>query len=103
MKNFKFFGWQILIFTLLVGLIFVGKLSSVKIKRGVARIDFTRTIRGKEDYNPGDLLTLRFEAAVKKTAKQFPAVKKVIVCVNGVNEFGIGMVIDTPVPCPKDK
>ncbi|MGI8641841.1 MAG: GerMN domain-containing protein [Pyrinomonadaceae bacterium] len=172
MKNLKFFGWQILIFTLLVGLTFVGtkaqtdkglkkvkvyfweinketegddliaftrevdaksplrptiealiagptteeeakgftgvdygdlKLSSVKIKRGVARIDFTRTIRGMEDYNPGDLLTLRFETAVIRTAKQFPTVKKVIVCVNGMNEFGIGMVIDAPVPCPKDK
>lgn len=73
------------------------KLSSVNVKRGIARIDFTRT--DGADTNPGDLATLRFEAAVKRTAKQFPGIKKVIVCVNGMNEFGIGMVIDAPLPC----
>lgn len=77
------------------------KLVSVKIKRGAARIDFSRTIR--DDYNPGDLQTLAFESAVIKTAKQFPSVKKVIVCVNGMNEFGIGLVEDAPRPCPKEK
>jgi spore germination protein GerM len=77
------------------------KLVSVKLKNGTARIDFTREIRA--DYNPGDLETLRFESALTKTAKQFPTVKKVVVCVNGYNEFGVGMVIDAPVPCPKDK
>jgi len=77
------------------------KLVSVKLKRGTARIDFSRVIR--DDYNPGDLQTLAFESAVIKTAKQFPAVKKVIVCVNGMNEFGVGKVIDAPVPCPKEK
>ena len=80
------------------------KLVSVKLKNGVARIDFTRELeKDRSDYNPGDLLTLSFESAVIKTAKQFPAVKKVIVCVNGMNEFGIGMVIDAPLPCPKGK
>jgi len=77
------------------------KLVSVKLKRGVARIDFSRPIR--DDYNPGDLQTLAFESAVIKTAKQFPGVKKVIVCVNGINEFGIGLVEDAPRPCPKEK
>jgi spore germination protein GerM len=77
------------------------KLISVKLKRGGARIDFSRTI--SDDYNPGDLETLSFENAVIKTAKQFPSVKKVVVCVNGMNEFGVGMVIDAPVPCPKEK
>ncbi len=77
------------------------KLISVKIKQGTARVDFTRTI--SEDFNPGDLQSLAFESAVIKTAKQFPAVKKVIVCVNGMNEFGVGMVIDAPEPCPKEK
>jgi spore germination protein GerM len=77
------------------------KLDSVKIKNGTARIDFSREIRA--DYNPGDLETLRFEEAVTRTAKQFPTVKKVVVCVNGYNEFGIGMVIDDRIPCPKDK
>lgn len=76
------------------------KLVSVKIKRGAARVDFKRTIT--DDYNPGDLQTLAFESAVIKTAMQFPAVKKVVVCVNGINEFGIGMVIDAPLPCPKE-
>jgi len=75
------------------------KLVSIKIKKGTARIDFSRRI--SESYNPGDLQTLKFESAVIKTAKQFSAVKKVIVCVNGMNEFGIGLVIDAPLPCPK--
>jgi spore germination protein GerM len=80
------------------------KLVSVKLKKGVARIDFSRQLeKDRSDYNPGDLLTLSFESAVIKTAKQFPAVKKVIVCVNGMNEFGVGMVIDTPLLCPKEK
>jgi spore germination protein GerM len=77
------------------------KLDSVKLNKGTARIDFSREIRA--DYNPGDLQTLDFETAVTKTAKQFPAVKKVIVCVNGINEFGIGMVVGRPYPCPRAK
>jgi spore germination protein GerM len=77
------------------------KLVSVKIKRGTARIDFSRII--SDGYNPGDLQTLKFESAVKKTALQFSAVKKVVVCVNGMNEFGIGLVEDAPRPCPKEK
>ncbi|CAN5733909.1 hypothetical protein BH24ACI3_BH24ACI3_04850 [soil metagenome] len=74
------------------------KLSDVRIKGTTARIDLVREIR--DDYNPGDLQTLRFEATVIRTAKQFPNIKKVIVCVNGINEFGIGMVEDRPKPCP---
>ncbi len=77
------------------------KLVSVKIKRGTVRVDFKRTI--SDDYNPGDLQTLAFESAVIKTAKQFPTIKKVIVCVNGMNEFGIGLVEDAPRPCPVEK
>ncbi len=75
------------------------KLASLNLKNGTVRIDFTREIRA--DDNPGDLETLRFEAALVRTVKQFPSVKKVIVCVNGYNEFGIGMVIDAPIPCPQ--
>ena len=77
------------------------KLESVKLKKGQARVDFSRVIR--PDYNPGDLQTLDFEEAVIKTAKQFSSVKKVIVCVNGINEFGIGLVVGRPYPCPKAK
>ncbi|MDM7921836.1 MAG: GerMN domain-containing protein [Pyrinomonadaceae bacterium] len=75
------------------------KLDKVEIRGRTARIDFTRDVGG--DTNPGDLLTLRFEDAVIRTAKQFPNIEKVIVCVNGLNEFGIGMVEDRPKPCPK--
>lgn len=77
------------------------KLASVRVDAGsgTARIDFSRPVRA--DYNPGDLQTLNFESAVKRTAEQFSTVKKVLVCVNGMNEFGIGMVIDAPAPCPK--
>lgn len=77
------------------------KLDSVKLAKGQARVDFSRVIR--PDYNPGDLQTLYFEDAVIKTARQFPSVKKVMVCVNGINEFGIGMVVGRPYPCPKLK
>ncbi len=73
------------------------KLSSIQITGGTARIDFTRVVR--EDNNPGDLQTLRFESTVIRTAKQFPEIKNVILCVNGMNEFGVGMVIDAPLPC----
>ncbi len=76
-------------------------LKSVKLTKGVARVDFVREIR--DDYNPGDLQTLYFEDAVIRTAKQFPSVKKVMVCVNGINEFGIGMVEGRPYNCPKVK
>jgi len=80
------------------------KLVSVKLKNGAARIDFSREMeKDFSDFNPGDLLTLYFEDAVIRTAKQFPAVKKVTVCVNGMDEFGVGMVIDAPLPCPKEK
>jgi hypothetical protein len=77
------------------------KLDSVKLTKGTARVDFSREIR--DDYNPGDLQTLDFEDAVIKTAKQFASVRKVMVCVNGINEFGIGMVVGRPYPCPKGK
>lgn len=77
------------------------KLDSVKLVKGQARVDLSRVIRS--DYNPGDLQTLYFEEAVTKTAKQFPSVKKVMVCVNGINEFGIGLVLGRPFPCPKLK
>lgn len=75
------------------------KLDKVEIRGRTARIDFGRDVGG--DTNPGDLLTLRFEEAVIRTVKQFPNIRKVIVCVNGINEFGIGMVEDRPKPCPK--
>ena len=75
------------------------KLVSAKINKGTARIDLSREI--KPDYNPGDLQTLAFESAVTKTAKQFPGVRKVVVCVNGMNEFGVGMTIDAPIAWPK--
>lgn len=74
------------------------KLDKVEIRGRTARIDFIRDVGG--DTNPGDLSTLRFEETVIRTAKQFPNIKKVIVCVNGINEFGIGMVEDRPKPCP---
>jgi len=75
------------------------KLLSVKFTKTTARIDFSREIL--PNSNPGDLETLRFREAVMRTAEQFPSVKKVIVCVNGMNEFGVGMEIDRPIPCPK--
>jgi hypothetical protein len=77
------------------------KLESVKLTKGQVRVDLTRVIR--PDYNPGDLQTLYFEEAVIKTAKQFPSVRKVMVCVNGINEFGIGLVEGRPYPCPKSR
>ncbi len=74
------------------------KLEKVEVRGRTARIDFVREVSG--DTNPGDLATLRFEDTVIRTAKQFPNIRKVIVCVNGINEFGIGMVEDRPKPCP---
>jgi spore germination protein GerM len=75
------------------------KLASAKIKRGIAYAYFTRP---PMPGNPPDMASLRFEEAVVKTAKQFPTVRKVVVCVNGIMEFGIGLVEGAPSPCPKE-
>ena len=73
-------------------------LSDVRVKGPTARIDFVREMR--EDYNPGDLETLRFEAVNPTFVLGVKNIKKVIVCVNGMNEFGIGLVEGRPKPCP---
>ena len=75
------------------------RLASAKIKRGIAYAYFTRP---PMPGNPPDLASLKFEEAVVKTAKQFPTVRKVVVCVNGIMEFGIGLVEGAPAPCPKE-
>lgn len=75
------------------------KLASARIKRRIAYAYFTRpAIEGSAP----DLASLKFEEAVTRTARQFPTVKKVVVCVNGQMEFGIGLVEDAPKPCPRE-
>ena len=75
------------------------QLKSARIKRGIVYAHFTRPpIQG----SPPDMASLKFEEAVIKTAKRFPGVRKVVVCVNGMNEFGIGVVEDAPRRCPKE-
>jgi hypothetical protein len=60
------------------------KLTGVRIKGGVVRADFTMP-RGAAFS--GDNSPFYFRDAVEFTAKQFPGVKEVVVCLDGVLDF----------------
>jgi hypothetical protein len=61
------------------------KLISVRVKNGIA---YTRFTQPPGAAFPGDAAPFIFEAAVEKTAKQFPTVKKVFVCLDDILNFG---------------
>jgi hypothetical protein len=61
------------------------QLLSVKIKRGVAYTYFTMP---EGATFSGDGSPFLFENAVERTAKQFPNVRKVVVCLDGILDFG---------------
>jgi ABC-type oligopeptide transport system substrate-binding subunit len=60
------------------------KLLSVRLKNGTAYTYFTMP---EGDHFSGDGSPFIFEDAVKRTAMQFPMVKKVVVCLDGVLNF----------------
>src|SRR6185369_1891282 len=61
------------------------RIGSLKISGGTARINFISTRRWAGW--PGDLAPVRFKTAVELTLKQFPAVHRVIVSLNGDEKF----------------
>jgi spore germination protein GerM len=61
------------------------KLLSVKTKRGVAYTYFTMP---EEARFSGDGSPFIFQDAVERTAMQFPNVRKVIICLDGILDFG---------------
>ena len=64
---------------------FGAKLTDVKIKNGAVRADF---IMPPGAAFSGDTSPFLFKAAVEMTIKQFPNVKKVIVCLDGEEDIG---------------
>ena len=61
------------------------RISSLKIGGGTARINFVSNRRW--GGWPGDLAPVRFKTAVELTLKQFPSVRRVIVSLNGDENF----------------
>ncbi len=61
------------------------RIGSLKISGGTARINFV-TNRNWAGW-PGDLAPVRFKTAVELTLKQFPSVQRVIVSLNGDENF----------------
>lgn len=74
------------------------KLLSVKLKGGTAYTYFTMP---EGAMFSGDNSPFIFEDAVKKTALQFPHVRKVVVCLDGILDFGSESG-DPPRKCPKE-
>lgn len=58
-------------------------LISVKLKNKTVYARFTRT--GTEDFGKFD--ALRFRNAVRRTALQFPSVRKIEICLDGISDF----------------
>jgi hypothetical protein len=73
------------------------KLLSVRLENGTAFAYFTMP----EDATfSGDGSPFMFKQAVEKTALQFPQVKKVVVCLDGILDFGSESE-DPPTKCPR--
>jgi len=58
---------------------------SVRLEKGTAYAYFTMPEAARFS---GDGAPFIFKAAVEKTARQFPTVKKVVVCLDGILDFG---------------
>lgn len=61
------------------------ELESVRIKNKAARVDFTFNRRTNSWLDP--TMEAFFNEAVERTAKQFAGVKRVLVCVDGIENF----------------
>lgn len=64
------------------------ELKSVQIKNQTARVDFEFDKRTNSWLDP--TMEALFNRAVEKTATQFPEVKRVLVCVDGIENFFLG-------------
>jgi len=57
------------------------------ITRGTAQVSLRTTRKGWQRW-PGDMAPGRFTAAIEKTLKQFPGVRRVAICLDGYADFG---------------
>jgi sporulation and spore germination protein len=57
------------------------------ITKGTAHVSLRTTRRGWQRW-PGDMAPGRFTAAIEKTLKQFPNVRRVTICLDGYADFG---------------
>lgn len=62
-------------------------IKSLEISKGTARISLVSKCADCARW-PGDLAPWRFGEAVERTLKQFPTVKRVVICLDGVENFG---------------
>ncbi len=69
------------------------KFEGVVLKNGVATVKFSQP---KDQTNYGSLGPFIFLESIEKTAKQFPSVKKVVVC--AIGETMIDSQMDKPIP-----
>lgn len=70
-------------------------LISARLKNKTAYVSFTRTATDEFDR----LEARRLRLAVTKTARQFPSVKKVVICLDGVSNFDRGSAKTAPIKC----
>jgi hypothetical protein len=62
-------------------------IKSLEIDKGTARISLASKCLECARW-PGDLAPWRFGEAVERTLKQFPPVKRVVICLDGMENFG---------------
>lgn len=59
---------------------------SLRLSRGTARLSLRTSVQGFQRW-PGDLAPARFIAAIEQTLKQFPTVRRVVICLDGYEDF----------------
>ena len=62
-------------------------ITNLKIMNGMARIGFASSC-GDCPRWPDDLAVWRFTEAINRTLKQFPNVRRVVICLDGFEDFG---------------
>jgi hypothetical protein len=62
-------------------------IASLKIISGTARVAFTSSCT-ECPHLQGDLAVWRFTEAIQRTLKQFPNVRRVVICLDGYEDFG---------------
>lgn len=59
---------------------------SLRVAKGTARLSLRTTLPGIARW-PGDLAPARFQMAIEQTLKQFPTVRRVVICLEGYEDF----------------
>jgi len=63
-------------------------ITNLKILNGIARVSFASSC-GDCPRWPDDLAVWRFTEGINRTLKQFPNVRRVVICLDGFEDFGI--------------